>query len=113
MAKKDGIQLINRGYILLKAKPYFYEWLEKNGVESDEIERIDEGNIYLIEEDFLEEEPVIERLFKQMLLHELQTQFDSYPETFVNVDSKEFMQMFDCQFGTFVFDALGKDLVKY
>lgn len=71
-----------------------------------------EGSIYLIEEDFLEEEPIIEASFKKILLHEIEAVTDdeaTWPEDF---NRELFDQFFTVEFGSMVFDLQKSDLKR-
>ena len=60
------MKFVNRGYLLITPTKDFVEWA--NSTEPDFKLNADfvEGNVYLIEEDFLESEPIIEANFKKI-----------------------------------------------
>ena len=102
------MKVVNRGFIHVKAKQAFIDWANK--VEPDFEMDIDvEGNIYLVEDDFFDIEPVIEANFKKIFMTELEMITDdesSYPE--INIEN--FNKLFDVELGNTVFDSLKSDL---
>lgn len=102
------MKIVNRGFIHVKAKQTFIDWANK--VEPDfEMDMDVEGNIYLVEDDFFDIEPVIEANFKKIFITELEMITDDesdYPE--INIEN--FNNLFDVELGNTVFDTLKSDL---
>ena len=62
------MKVVNRGYIYVEPKQAFCDWAKQHDPEFDFDESDDlEGNLYLIEEDFFEYEPLIEAHFKKIM----------------------------------------------
>lgn len=103
---------VNRGYISIRPTKLFFEWAMQHDSlisfkESDYIE----PNIYLITEDFLDEEPVLKQHFKKIFENELMaiTDDDVWPETRT---LEVFLQWFNVEFGSMVFDLEKSDLKR-
>lgn len=97
------MKIVNRGYIIVKPKKAFVDWtntLEEEFFMSESTE----PNIYLIEDDFFEIEPILKSKFKMIFKNELISISDdeaTYPEIKMEV----FTEWFDCEIGSTVFDA--------
>ena len=84
----------------------------KNGEKSHLIDTTNESSCYLIEEDFWEEDLLLEKYYKKISKQEF------YPitqdaENWPLLDNPaDFMIYFNVQFGTFVYDLLVKDLLR-
>jgi hypothetical protein len=105
------MKIINRGFIIVKPKTAFWEWAN-NFSEDIKFEANDEceGSIYLIEDDFLDIEPILEKNFKKILINELTavTDQENFPEK-LNIEL--FLAFFDFDFGSSVFDLKKNDLI--
>lgn len=105
------MKLVNRGFLLVKPKKAFLDWA--NQFEEEEIVFSSnddcEGSIYLIEEDFFEVEPILEKNFKKIFKNELDAVADEeyWPE---NLSLELFNDWFLCDFGNSVFDTQKLDL---
>jgi hypothetical protein len=106
------MKIINRGFIILKPKKAYLDWA--NQFEEEEIifstEDECEASIYLIEEDFFDFEPVLEKNFKKIFKNELEAVADEehWPE---NLTLNLFLEWFEVDFGTSVFDTQKNDLI--
>jgi hypothetical protein len=106
------MKLVNRGFIIVKPKKEYLNWA--NQFEEEEIIFTDEDDcepsIYLIEEDFFEFEPVLEKNFKKIFKNELLAvaNEEDWPE---NLSLDLFNEWFSVDFGTSVFDTQKVDLV--
>ena len=81
--------------------------------EDEEIELFGEvePSVYLIEEDFYDDEPIIKANFKAIFYNEL----DAVSETdddYPSIDLETFMTWFDVKLGSSVFDAQSSDLKR-
>lgn len=106
------MKLVNRGYMLVRPTRAFQEWAQKANTDLFIDLDHNEGTVYLIEEDFLEEEPIIEESFKKILLHEIEAVTDeegAWPEAF---NRELFDQFFTVEFGSMVLDLHKSDLRK-
>jgi hypothetical protein len=67
------LPLLNRSILLIQPKQAYLDWINEFELEEDEI-RMEledlEGNSYLIDDEFMELEPVVEQNFKKILTQE-------------------------------------------
>lgn len=104
------MKLVNRGFLLVKPKQEFLTWANQFDEEMDFSETDDcEGNVYLIEEDFFDIEPLIEQNFKKIFKNELSsvTDEENWPE---KLTIELFATWFEIDFGSTVFDMEKSDL---
>lgn len=102
------MNIVNRGYLIVRPLTPFLEWASSQDEESFIDEDV-EANIYLVEEDFFEDEPVIEANFKKIFLNELEAVTDDesqYPPIRMEV----FKEWFSVAAGNNVFDCEKSDL---
>lgn len=106
------MQIVNRGFLTIKPKKPFFDWannIDKSVSFSEEDEV--EGTNFLIEEDFFEIEPILEKHFKKILKNELS--MISEDESFWPPISMEtFLTWFDVDLGSIVFDLEKSDLKR-
>lgn len=105
------MQIINRGFLILKPKQPFLNWASQldedmNFDENDEVE----GSSFLIEEDFFEIEPVIEKHFKKIFKHELSMVTDDEKMWPKSMTMEVFLEWFSIDFGSIVIDLEKSDL---
>ena len=104
------MKVVNRGYIYVEPKQAFCDWAKQHDPEFDFDESDDlEGNLYLIEEDFFEYEPLIEAHFKKIMKNECLAVVDSedeYPKPTLEL----FLEWFTLRIGSSVFDTQKTDL---
>jgi hypothetical protein len=99
--------IVDRGFIMVEAKPEFIEWIEKNSKDSLIGLEDSEPSIYLISDDFLEDELVIKQNYEEIFLYELEISGvgeDIWPE--INIDN--FQNYFNLKVGVSVFDLKQK-----
>jgi hypothetical protein len=97
------MKIVNRGYLSVKALQPFIEWV--NGQEDEFIiDEQTEPNIYLIDEDFFDLEPVIKSNFKKIFLNELQA-ISEDEESYPTINMENFEAWFSVEAGTSVFDC--------
>ena len=105
------MKLINRGYLIVRPKHEFLIWANANGQGiALTIDDAPEPSIYLIEEDFFDIEPLIERHFTSIFEQELDLvneKEDMWPQ---NRTIELFLNWFDVEAGTTVFDCEKSDL---
>ena len=108
------MKLINRGFLTVRPKQAFWDWAnqyDKNDLmlsENDDTE----GSVYLIEDDFFDTEPILEKQFKKILKNELGSvnlDEETWPK---KLNFELFQEWFDADFGTGVFDLEKTDLVS-
>ncbi len=98
------MNIVNRGFIHVKAKQAFIDWANSQDEEEFFMDTFLEGNVYLIEEDFFDIEPVLEANFKKIFLNELQSVSD-HEENYPAINMENFEAWFECEVGNAVFDC--------
>lgn len=104
------MKILNRGFLLVRPKQDFCDWAKKQDPdylfdEADEIE----PSVYLVDEDAMEVEPIIEQNFKKILINECEALTDNDDE--IPAPTMElFNKWFSVEYGGCVFDALKGDL---
>jgi hypothetical protein len=105
------MKIVNRGYIAIRQNKAFWDWA--NEFESDmefNVEDDIDPNIYLITEDFIDVEPIIEQNFKKIFKNELSMiteEETDWPETRT---MEVFLEWFTIEAGSTVFDLEKSDL---
>lgn len=101
---------VNRGFILVRPKQAFCNWAKQHdaGFMFDEDDDL-EASVYLIEEDFTEFEPLIERNFKSIFYNECAGVVEN-DEVIPTPNLELFLEWFDLDFGGCVFDTLKTNL---
>jgi hypothetical protein len=100
------MKLLNRGFISVKPTQAFSKWKQKNS-EEELIESINaEATIYLIEEDFWDDEEMIKKYFKKIASQEFSNVTDAIDNWPKIQDPESFSVFFDVELGSFVFDLL-------
>lgn len=105
------IRIVNRGYLSVKPKEAFLDWAKQFDADIALLQASDlEANIYLIEEDLLETENLIEKYYKKILENELLAVADQedFPP---NRTIELFFDWFDFEIGNTVFDTQKTDLL--
>lgn len=105
------MKVINRGFLIIRPKKAFLDWANEQDAEvafgeEDEVE----GTSFLIEEDFFDIEPVIEKHFKKIFRHELSMvaeEEESWPK---DLTMERFLEWFSVDFGAIVIDLEKSDL---
>ncbi len=106
------MNIVNRGYILVEPKQAFCDWAKLHDPEFDFDENDDlEGNVYLIEEDFFEYEPVLEANFKKIMHNECLAVVDS-EDDMPKPTMELFEEWFYVRIGAAVFDTIKTDLER-
>ncbi len=98
------MEIVNRGFIIIQPKAPFFEWAETFEMEVyfDETDGI-EPTVYLIEEDFVDDELVIEQNFKKIFKAELSAITEDetdWPKTSLEL----FKEWFSYSLGSMVMD---------
>jgi len=97
------MKFVNRGYLTVKPTKLFIDWANNYDEDFSALES-SEASVYLIEEDFYDDEPVLKSHFKNVFQNELLavTEDESvYPE----IKFEVFNDWFDVEMGTSVFDT--------
>lgn len=105
------MKTVNRGYILVEPLQPFCDWAKDHDEDFDFNEDDDiEGTVYLIDEDFFEIEPVIEKHFKKIMHNECAAVTDDeshWPKPSMEL----FLAWFTIRIGGTVFDTQKTDLI--
>jgi hypothetical protein len=110
-ALRFKMKLVNRGFITVHPTERYCEWA--NTFESEfELNMQDgiEPNIYLISEDFLEIEPIIEQNFMKIFKNELTMITENEHDWPKNLSLELFHLWFSVEVGSTVFDLEKSDL---
>ncbi|GAB5417954.1 MAG: hypothetical protein Crog4KO_14070 [Crocinitomicaceae bacterium] len=97
------MKFVNRGYIIVRPKEAFIVWANENDADYSDLED-NEPNIYLIEEDFFDDETVLKGYFKRIFENELFAVTDNESK-FPPIRWEIFNEWFNVQLGATVFDA--------
>jgi len=105
------MKTVNRGYILVEPRQAFCDWAKLNDEEFDFDETDDlEGSLYLIEEEFMEYEPLIEAHFKKIFKNECMAIVDD-EEPIPKATLELFLEWFNVRIGGSVFDTQKQPLI--
>jgi hypothetical protein len=103
------MKFVNRGYIIVQPKEAFIAWANDNDADFSNLED-NEPNVYLIQEDFYEDETVLKQYFKSIFENELFAVTDK-ESTFPPIRWEVFVEWFAVRLGATVFDAEEKQLL--
>lgn len=108
------MKIVNRGFISVQPKQAYWDWANEFENEFDFSEHNNvEPNIYLIEDDFMEVEPLIEQNFKEIFSNELSVITENKEDWPKSRILEDFLNWFEIDFGTTVFDLKKSDLKRY
>ena len=105
------MKIVNRGYISIRQNKAFWDWA--NEFESDMEFTVEDGidpNIYLITEDFIDVEPIIEQSFKKIFKNELSMITEEETDWPEIRTMEVFLEWFTIEVGSTVFDLEKSDL---
>ena len=106
------VKVVNRGFIIVKAKQPFFDWANQFDLEIFFDEEDDnEPSIYLIEEDFVDDELIIEQNFKKIFRMELEA-ITEEEEEWPKISLATFNDWFTCELGSMVFDLLDQPIIS-
>jgi hypothetical protein len=106
------MKIVNRGYMIVKPTAKFIQWAQSIDENCMLDEQTAEGNVYLIEEEFLEEEPILLKSFKKIFANEMMCFTEEEEEWPGKVDMENFRELFTVEFGSVVFDLQKTDLKR-
>jgi hypothetical protein len=104
------MKVVNRGFIHLTPTPTFMEWAKKNSEETPFFDIEPEATVYLIEDDFWEEEKILEHYFKKIFNQESEAIIEDKVCWLPCENLSQFEEYFKVNFGTFVYDLLKSTL---
>lgn len=99
--------IVNRGFISVKPKQAYIDWANQQDAEF-QIYAENESTIYLIEEDFFDVEPIIERHFKAIVHAEIEAANDEAEVPEFNMET--FKTWFSIEIGSTVVDLMDEGL---
>lgn len=105
------MKIVNRGYLIVRPKRPFLEWARS--IDQEDVFLDDEymePNVYLIDEDFFDLEPVIESSFKRILQTECSMLTDLEEEWPDKITIELFHEWFEVEIGSAVMDLERSDL---
>ncbi|MES2799938.1 MAG: hypothetical protein V4638_07970 [Bacteroidota bacterium] len=99
---------MERGFILVRHTNKYWEWANRVGDSDIEFTEEDnlEPNVYLIEEDFLEIEPLIEKHFKSIFALELEMVTENESDWPEKITMELFNEWFILDWGSSVIDLI-------
>ena len=103
--------IVNRGYLIVTPTQKFVDWsneLEEFKISLDHVE----ANVYLIEEDFFEEELVIKSNFKRIMANEFASITSNEEEWPCAIQLDNLNEFFVVKSGSMVFDLQKSNLIK-
>jgi len=107
------MKIINRGFLIVSPKQAFFDWANQFEDDMYFSEEDDvEPTVYLIEDEFIETEPIIQQQFKKIFTNELSMITDDEAE-YPPITEENFNQWFTVSAGTTVLDCLKSDLLKF
>jgi hypothetical protein len=104
------MKIVNRGFITVRPNQPFVDWANQQD-EEFQIDADVEPSVYLIEEDFFEVEPIIERNFKKIFTCELEAVSDN-EDDFPEITKNNFLEWFSLEVGSTVIDLQKEDLIR-
>ncbi|MCX6192478.1 MAG: hypothetical protein NT109_09390 [Flavobacteriia bacterium] len=100
------MKIVNRGYLSILPSAMFWEWANTNCPADNLLFQNDEPSIYLIEEDFWEEDAVITTYFSKIAKSEFETVNPNKETWPIISNAEEFNAYFRYFSGNMVFDLL-------
>lgn len=107
------MKIVNRGFFIVKAKQPFFDWANQF---EEEVYFSEEDNveptIYLVEEEFIESDPLIQQNFKKIFKTELSMVTED-EDDFPPITEENFHAWFEVTVGTTVMDVQKEDLKRF
>lgn len=107
------MKVVNRGFLIVQPKQPFFDWANQFEEDIYFSEEDDvEPTVYLVEEEFLDIDPIVQQQFKKIFRNELNTitsDKDEHPE----ITEELFQQWFHVTGGTTLFDTQKTDLKRF
>jgi len=106
------MNILNRGQIVVFPTKKFEEWAMQNSEEPLYFSESPEPTVYLIEEEFWDDELIIEKYRKKILRREFSEICMDETTWPILKDNESFLTYFDLHLGIMVIDLLDKDLIS-
>ena len=99
--------ILDRGYIIIEPKQPFIDWLMKHeDTEPVKLEEI-EPSVYLIEDDFMDDDIVLQQYYEEIFMYELEsTSVHESKWPLITLD--QFKEFFNVKIGVTVYDLKSK-----
>jgi hypothetical protein len=107
------MNIVNRGYISVIPKQPFIDWVNtfEDNIELS-LDFDNEPSVYLITEDFIDDEPVIKQHFKKIFRNELLAITEDELDWPQSISLELFLEWFEVSLGSMVFDLEKSNLEK-
>ncbi len=107
------MKILNRGFLIVRHRQPYFDWCKQFEAEMHFNEEDGlEPNIYLIEDDFMEIEPIIKANYKKIFYNELEAVTDE-DDAFPEINEENFNAWFFIEEGTTTFDTLSSQIERY
>lgn len=107
------MKTVNRGFLLIEPRQAYCDWAKSIDPDFDFDESDEpEGTLYLIEDDFFDTEPILEKLFKRILTNEcgaVEENEENWPAFTIEL----FHSWFKTKWGVTVNDTLKGELMTF
>lgn len=107
----NAMKLINRGFLMVKPKQPFIEWALSINPELM-IDEDSEGSLYLIEEDFWDDNLILEKYAKKIWKQECHSVLEGNLEIELPIYSGNLNEFFNIELGCTVIDLLKDPISK-
>ena len=105
------MKLMNRGYIAVNPKRKFMLEINQSLGLSIPVPNHPEASIYLIEEDFIDDQVTLNKHIKKILTSELKQLDSEDQKVALEINAKNFHDYFEVSMGSFVFDLHDESLI--
>ena len=105
------MKLMNRGYIAVNPKREFMVETNKSMGYKIPVPQRPEASIYLIEEDFIDDEITLKKHIKKIIASELKQMDPESHNKAPEINTKNFHEYFEVSMGSFVFDLNDQPLI--
>ena len=104
------MKTVNRGFISITPTPLFISWALKNSDVEQFFTNNPEPSIYLVEDDFWEDDIILRKYFKKIAQEELKAICSNEKKNPIISNENEFFLYFSSSIGTIVHDLLKENL---
>ncbi len=100
------MKILSRGFISVKPTSDFLNWKTSQSKEELIEPELAEATVYLIEDEFWDEDEMLKKYFKKIAKQEFHSCFESVVSIPTVETIEDFLKFFSAEFGTFVIDLL-------
>lgn len=112
-SKNYIMNVVNRGFIRIVPTEKFMSWAKSVAEETPFFEQEPEATIYLIEEEFWEDDKVLEAYYRRIFKQECDPFMEENPTLPECPDLEAFLELFEVELGSFVYDLRKENLERY